>query len=163
MAPRAPVNASIAAISTRQRAPSAASLRGRTDGGASLAANCSSSQRPRRPQRRHQPRRQPHHGRGEARAQETQEGNGPRPVSSDVSLGNHQRYYGYRPRVQGAEPRRADARLRFLDATWWNNKKAKDVGCNDGTPSRSKSRGASSLGCYLASTPTRASSERQRP
>ena len=58
---------------------------------------------------------------------------GPRPVSSDVSLGNHQRYYGYRPRVQGAEPRRADARLRFLDATWWNNKKAKDVGCNDGT------------------------------
>ena len=54
-------------------------------------------------------------------------------MSSDVSLGNHQRYYGYRPRVQGAEPRRADARLRFLDATWWNNKKAKDVGCNDGT------------------------------
>jgi len=60
-------------------------------------------------------------------------GEGRRPMATDVSLGNHQRYYGYRPRVQGDEPRRADARLRFLEAAWWRAKKCKDVGCNDGT------------------------------
>ena len=139
IAPRAPacLTPHRGAISPRAsavtRARSVASLRGRTDGGASLAANCSSS-RARAGRARHQPRRQPHATEEEKRERKKRRREtGPRPVSSDVSLGNHQRYYGYRPRVQGAEPRSADARLRFLDATWWNNKKAKDVGCNDGT------------------------------
>ena len=59
---------------------------------------------------------------------------GPRAVEKVVSLGNHQRYYGYRKKVDASESgRRGDARLRFLDGAWWRGAKAKDVGCNDGT------------------------------
>ena len=57
---------------------------------------------------------------------------GPRAIDVDVSLGNHQRYYGYRKKVEEAGAR-GDARLKFLEDAWFRGRKCKDVGCNDGT------------------------------
>ena len=57
---------------------------------------------------------------------------GPRAIDVDVSRGNHQRYYGYRKKVEEAGAR-GDARLKFLEDAWFRGRKCKDVGCNDGT------------------------------
>ena len=107
----------------------ARAVRGRTDGGASLAANCSSSRGVGRSAGRRAASR--HNRRGEARAQEA-EGKRARGPCPATSLRNHQRYYGYRPRVQGAEPRSGRAAALPRTRPGGTTKRPRR-GCNDGT------------------------------